>query len=154
MQRSFDDLGTPLAQTTFCVLDLETTGASAESCGITEIRAVRVRGGELLATLHTLENPGAAIPPEITLLTGITQAMVHPAPKVDSVLDALGDFVAGAVIVGHNVRFDLSFLNAAFERHGWPRLTNPSVDTCARLTEARLWCAIWSPALIRTNCGC
>ena len=47
MQRSFDDLGTPLAQTTFCVLDLETTGASAESCGITEIGAVRVRGGEL-----------------------------------------------------------------------------------------------------------
>jgi len=48
VQRSFDDLGTPLAQTTFCVLDLETTGASAESCGITEIGAVRVRGGELL----------------------------------------------------------------------------------------------------------
>ena len=82
MQRSFDDLGTPLADTTFCVLDLETTGATVESCGITEIGAVRIRGGELLGTFHTLVNPGTAIPPEITFLTGITQAMVRPAPKV------------------------------------------------------------------------
>jgi DNA polymerase III subunit epsilon len=131
VQRSFDDLGTPLAETTFCVLDLETTGASADSCGITEIGAVRVRGGELLGTFHTLVNPGAVIPPEITMLTGITQAMVLPAPKVDAVLEPFADFVAGTVVVGHNVRFDLSFLNAALERHGWARLTNPSVDTCA-----------------------
>jgi DNA polymerase-3 subunit epsilon len=131
VQRSFDDLGTPLAETTFCVLDLETTGATVESCGITEIGAVRVRGGELLGTFHTLVNPGTAIPPEITFLTGITQAMVLPAPRIDAVLDALADFVAGTVIVGHNIRFDVSFLNAAFERHGWSRLSNPTVDTCA-----------------------
>src|SRR4029453_2380621 len=98
VQRSFDDLGTPLAETTFCVLDLETTGASADSCGITEIGAVRVRGGELLGTFHTLVNPGAVIPPEITMLTGITQAMVLPAPKVDAVLEPFADFVAGTVV--------------------------------------------------------
>ena len=131
MQRSFDDLGTPLAETTFCVLDLETTGASAATCGITEIGAVRVRGGELLGTFHTLVNPGAVIPPAITILTGITQAMVLPAPRVDGVLGALSDFVDGTVIVGHNVRFDVSFLNAALTRHDWPRLANPIVDTCA-----------------------
>ena len=131
MQRSFDDLGTPLVDTTFCVLDLETTGATAESCGITEIGAVKVKGGECLGTFHTLVNPGAVIPPEITVLTGITQAMVRPAPRVDAVLGALAEFLGGTVVVGHNIRFDVSFLNAAFERHGWARLANPTVDTCA-----------------------
>ena len=116
MQRSFDDLGTPLAHATFCVLDLETTGASADSCGITEIGAVRVRGGELLGTFHTLVNPGAAIPPAITVLTGITEAMVLPAPPIDRVLPTLLEFVGGSVVVGHNVRFDLAFLHAAMRR--------------------------------------
>ena len=131
MQRTFDDLGTPLAEVTFCVLDLETTGGSSASCGITEIGAIKVRGGECFGTFHTLVNPGMAIPPEITVLTGITHAMVSPAPRIEAVLPALAEFLAGTVIVGHNVRFDASFLHAAFERDGWGRLTNPFIDTCA-----------------------
>lgn len=131
VQRTFDDLGTPLSEVTFCVLDLETTGGSAASCGITEIGAVKVRGGECFGTFHTLVNPGMAIPPEITVLTGITHAMVTPAPRIEMVLPALAEFIDGTVIVGHNVRFDAGFLNAAFERDGWHRLGNPLVDTCA-----------------------
>jgi len=131
VQRSFDDLGTPLREVTFCVIDLETTGGSAERCGITEIGAVKLRGGECLGTFQTLVNPGAAIPPEITVLTGITQAMVLPAPRIESVLPALLEFMGDAVVVGHNVRFDLGFLRAALERSGRPRLSNRSVDTCA-----------------------
>jgi DNA polymerase-3 subunit epsilon len=131
VQRSFDDLGTPLSEVTFCVLDLETTGSVAASCGITEIGAVKVRGGECLGTFHTLVNPGQAIPPEITVLTGITQAMVLPAPRIEQVLPSLVEFLDGTVFVGHNVRFDAAFLNAALERAGWRRLANPLVDTCA-----------------------
>ncbi len=131
MQRSFDDLGTPLADVTFCVIDLETTGGSALTCAITEIGAVKVRGGECLGTFHTLVNPGLLIPPEITILTGITQSMVFPAPRIESVLPTLVEFMDGAVVVGHNVRFDVGFLNAAFERAGWPRISAAVIDTCA-----------------------
>ncbi|MEY2568867.1 MAG: polymerase subunit epsilon, partial [Actinomycetota bacterium] len=79
MQRSFDDMGTPLCDVTFVVIDLETTGGSAATCAITEVGAVKLRAGECLGTFQTLVNPGLAIPPEITYLTGITQAMVIPA---------------------------------------------------------------------------
>jgi DNA polymerase-3 subunit epsilon len=131
MQRSFDDLGTPLAQVTFCVLDLETTGASPDTCAITEVGAIRVRGGEFLGTFETLVNPGTEIPFFITVLTGITESMVVPAPTIGEILPNLLEFVGDAVIVGHNVRFDLSFLNAALSSGGYPRLGNQSVDTCS-----------------------
>jgi len=131
MQRSFDDLGAPLATVTFVVVDLETTGGSAETCAITEVGAIKLRGGECLGTFQTLVNPGLAIPPAITYLTGITNSMVLPAPEMAAVLPALLEFIGGAVIVGHNIRFDLSFLRAAADRLGFPRLTNRAVDTCA-----------------------
>src|SRR5687768_9602006 len=60
-QRSFDDLGTPLHAVTFCVVDLETTGGSPATCRITEVGALKVRGGECLGTLQTLVNPGVPI---------------------------------------------------------------------------------------------
>lgn len=130
-QLTLDDLGTPLADVTFCVVDLETTGGSPTECGITEIGAVKLCGGECLGTFQTLVNPGRAIPPEITVLTGITHAMVMPAPRIEQVLPALLEFVGDAVIVGHNVRFDVGFLQAALERDDRPRLTNRTVDTVA-----------------------
>jgi DNA polymerase-3 subunit epsilon len=131
MQRSFDDLGTPLHDVTFCVVDLETTGGSPIDCGITEVGAVKLRGGQCLGTFQTLVNPDALIPPAITYLTGITQAMVMPAPRIAEVLPAFLEFAHGTVLVGHNFRFDLAFLNAALMRHEWPRLTHRCVDTCA-----------------------
>ncbi|MEX1043444.1 MAG: exonuclease domain-containing protein, partial [Acidimicrobiia bacterium] len=85
-QRSFDELGTPLHEVTFCVLDLETTGGSTADCFITEIGAVKVRGGEVLGTFQTLVDPGAAIPASIVLLTGINQSMVIDAPRIEEVL--------------------------------------------------------------------
>ncbi|MEY2571021.1 MAG: polymerase subunit epsilon, partial [Acidimicrobiaceae bacterium] len=130
-QRSFDDLGAPLHEVTFCVVDLETTGASPETCAITEVGAVKVRGGACLGRFQTLVNPGRAIPPMITVLTGITETMVVPAPCIDEVLPALMEFIGGAVLVGHNLRFDVSFLDAALSRAGRPRLANAFVDTCA-----------------------
>jgi DNA polymerase-3 subunit epsilon len=136
-QRTFEDMGTHLSDVTFCVLDLETTGGSAADCGITEIGALRFRGGEPDGTFQTLVNPGAPIPPFITVMTGITQAMVVEAPPVEEALPAFFEFIGDAVIVGHNVRFDLGFLNAAAERLGYGRLPNRYTDT---YTLARRLC--------------
>lgn len=130
-QRTFDDLGTPLADVAFCVIDVETTGGSARDGSITEVGAVRLRGGECLGTFQTLVNPGRAIPPQITLLTGITEAMVGPAPRMHQVLPSLAEFVGDAVLVGHNIAYDLRFLNEELLRAGRPKLPNRSVDTCA-----------------------
>ncbi len=130
-QRSFDDLGTPLHEVTFCVIDLETTGGAPDRDTITEVGAVKLRGGACLGTFQTLVNPGRAIPPSITVLTGITGSMVMPAPRIEAVLPSLLEFVGDAVVVGHNVRFDLGFLGAALERDERPRLANRWVDTVA-----------------------
>ena len=130
-QRSFDDLGSPLHGVTFCVIDLETTGGSAADCFITEIGAVKLRGGECLGTFQTLVNPGCGIPSSITVLTGITDAMVVPAPRIEAVLPSLLEFIGGCVLVGHNFRFDVSFLDAALVRLGEPRLAHTCIDTCA-----------------------
>lgn len=128
-QRTLDDLGTALHEVTFVVIDLETTGSSANDCSITEIGAVKLQGGECLGTYQTLVDPGCAIPPQITIITGITQSMVMRAPHIETVLPSLIDFIGDAVVVGHNVRFDVSFVNAALVRDQRPRLANVTVDT-------------------------
>jgi DNA polymerase-3 subunit epsilon len=128
-QATLDDLGTPLCDVTFVVLDLETTGGSPATEQITEIGALKLRGGDCLGRFETLVNPGVPIPPLITVLTGITEAMVLPAPRIDEVLPAFLEFLGNAVIVGHNIRFDISFLDAACVATGRDRLTNRRVDT-------------------------
>jgi DNA polymerase-3 subunit epsilon len=130
-QQTFDDLSAPLFDVPFCVLDLETTGATPRDCEITEIGAVKYRNGELAGTFHTLVNPGVPIPPTIVVLTGITQFMVVEAPLIGEALPAFLEFLSDTVIVGHNVRFDMSFLNAAAERLGYARLANTTIDTAA-----------------------
>src|ERR1700712_5269548 len=112
-QRSLDELGVPLADVTFCVLDIETTGSDRQGDLITELGAVKVCGGERLGTFATLINPGKAIAPTVMILTGITDNMVATAPRIESVLASMLEFVGDAVIVGHNVNFDMAFLNAA-----------------------------------------
>ena len=114
-----------LCDTTFCVVDLETTGGSPGDDTITEVGAVKLRGGECLGRFQTLVDPGRAIPPRITVLTGITQSMVLRAPRIETVLPSLLEFVGDSVIVGHNVRFDLAFLDAALGRTGRGRLPEP-----------------------------
>ena len=136
-QLSFDELGTPLREVTFVVLDLETTGGSAATDAITEVGAVKVRGGEKVGELATLVDPGTGIPPVVVSLTGITQAMVSGAPRIGTVLPSVLEFLAGAVLVAHNSPFDTGFLRAACERLGlrWPR---PPVLCTARLARAVL----------------
>jgi len=130
-QRSFDDLGTPLAAATFCVLDLETTGGNRHDDLITEIGAVKVRCGEVIGTFQTLVNPGRAIPPQVSVITGLTDSIVADAPRIESVLPSLLSFLGDAVFVGHNVKFDLGFVQAALDRSGRDRWKGSVVDTLA-----------------------
>src|SRR3954451_15731807 len=122
-QRSFDELGRPLRDLTFCVVDLETTGGSAQGGSmITEVGAVKVRWGEVLGEFQTLVNPHTQIPPFIAVLTGITNSMVGQAPSIESVLPSFLEFAAGSVLVAHNAPFDVGFLKwfAARQDIPWP----------------------------------
>lgn len=137
VQGTIDDLGTPLAEVTFVVVDLETTGGSPRNAAITEIGAVKVRGGATLGEFQTLVNPGTSIPPFIAVLTGITDALVAQAPPIPSVLPAFLEFATGAVLVAHNAPFDISFLRAACgqTQTAWP---DPVVVDTARLARVVL----------------
>ena len=107
LARSLDD-------TTFVVVDLETTGgAPGLGHGIIEIGALRLRGGRIVDRFVSLVHPGRRLPRFITQLTGITEAMLAEAPPIAAVLPAFAAFAADAVLVAHNAAFDLAFLNAA-----------------------------------------
>ncbi len=136
-QLDLDFDGAPLAQTTFCVVDLETTGGSPTEGRITEIGAVKVRGGELLGEFRTFVDPQQPIPPFITVLTGITQRMVTDAPRESAAVPMLLEFLGDAVFVAHNAPYDTNFLKAACERLGldWP---NPHTVDTARLARSVL----------------
>ena len=99
-QRSFDELGRRLQDVTFCVVDLETTGGSArDGSMITEVGAVKVRGGEILGEFQSLVTPRQASPPFIAVLTGITDSMVASAPSIEQVLPQVLAFAEGTVLV-------------------------------------------------------
>ncbi|NNN12243.1 MAG: GIY-YIG nuclease family protein [Acidimicrobiaceae bacterium] len=119
-----------LANTTFSVIDFETTGTDPQVDRITEVGVVKVRGGEVLKTISSFVKQQRRIPPAITGLTGITNEMLLSAPSEESVIEAIHDVTEDSVIVGHNVSFDLGFLKAAYERVGY-ELKNTRIDTLA-----------------------
>jgi DNA polymerase-3 subunit epsilon len=134
IQATLDELGTPLREVTFVVVDLETTGGPPEECGITEIGAVKVRAGEVLGEFQTLVDPGLPIPPLVAVLTGITDRLVAGAPGLGAALPAFLEFAHGAVLVAHNAPYDTGFLRAGCARLGlaWP---DPAVVDTARLAR-------------------
>jgi DNA polymerase-3 subunit epsilon len=127
----------PLSDVTFVVVDLETTGGPATQAGITEIGAVKVRGGEVLGEFATLVEPGVGIPAHIQSLTGITPTMVRDAPSVAGAVAAFGEFARDAVLVAHNAPYDLGFLKAACVKHDLTWFPGRSLDT-ARLARVAL----------------
>ena len=131
VQASFDDLSTPLIDVTFAVLDLETTGLSPTDDRITEVGVVKARGGEVLGEFATLVNPGRSVPAAVAAVTGITDHMLAARPPIEAVLPTLVEFLRGTVLVAHNASFDTRFLAAALERHAYPPLALPVVDTAA-----------------------
>jgi DNA polymerase-3 subunit epsilon len=124
-------LDAALYEVTFVVIDVETTGGSPEDAELIEVGGAAFRGGERLGAFHSLVRADGAVPPFVTELTGITDDMVRLAPPPAAVLPRLLELVADSVVVGHNVSFDLGFLDAALARLGRPALANPRVDTLA-----------------------
>ena len=132
-QSTLQDFGRPLSEITFVVIDLETTGGAPHlGAGITEIGAVKVRGGEVLAEFKTFIDPQHPVPAYITELTGITDEMVFQSPTIAQIFPSLLEFLGSeteTVLVAQNAPFDLSFLTYAARSHGfeWPRF--PVLDT-------------------------
>ncbi len=119
-----------LSSTSFVVFDLETTGAKAPPCRITEIGAYRVKNGQVAEKFQTLVNPQTPIPWFISQLTGITDEMVRDAPVFAEVAEPFLEFIGDSVLVAHNSGFDMRFLNHEIGKvfNGY-RLANPCICT-------------------------
>jgi DNA polymerase-3 subunit epsilon len=104
------------------VVDVETTGFLPETATIIEIGAVRLSGAQVTGELFSLVDPATPIPPDITGLTGITDAMVSRAPTARVALQSFLTFATGCVLVAHNAPFDLGFLTSGCRCSGlaWP----------------------------------
>ena len=112
----------------FTVVDIETTGLSSCGAEIIEVSALRYRGDRFEAAFSSLIKPSAPIPFFITELTGITNAMVKDARDRKGVLRDFADFLAGDVIIGHNVNFDVNFLYDELSLHLGYTMKNDFVD--------------------------
>jgi DNA polymerase III subunit epsilon len=102
------------------VLDFETTGLTAAFDRTIEVAATRLVNHRPVETFHQLMHPGIRLPPFITSLTGITDAMLHGQPRPEQVMPRLRQFVRGLPIVAHNAAFDRGFLHAELARAGLP----------------------------------
>lgn len=118
----------------YVVVDVETTGGKGSRHRVTEIGAVKVLGDQIVDTFHTLLNPGRPIPPGITRLTGISDAMVAGAPVFADIAEAFAAFASDAIFVAHNVEFDYGFISAEFERMG-QAFRRPKLCTCASMRK-------------------
>ncbi len=119
----------PLVEVPFAVVDVETTGGSAAHNFLTEVAVAVFVGGRRVAVFDQLVDPGVPIPPFISSLTGISDATVAGAPPIADVLPELCRHLAGCVLVGHNLPFDVSFLDAALVANDLAPLDQLRVDT-------------------------
>ncbi|WP_297003918.1 PolC-type DNA polymerase III [uncultured Corynebacterium sp.] len=112
------------------IVDCETTGLDPAVDRIIEVAALRIRVGRPVAVFHRLVDPGRPLPGIIVSLTGLTDARVRGAPPVEEILGDLSEFLAGHTVVGHNVDFDLAFINAEISgAHRAARSVSPTVCT-------------------------
>jgi DNA polymerase III subunit epsilon len=118
-----------LEEAIFCVVDLETTGLSPTRSRICEIGAVRVERLELAGRFQTLVNPRERLPLQVAALTGIDAGALRRAPDAGVATKRFLGFSGEAVLVAHNARFDMSFLDHAVLRLAGRRLAGPVVDT-------------------------
>jgi len=125
----------------YVVFDIETNGLSSYYNEIIEISAIKVRNDKVVDRFSSLVKPNARISSFITKLTGITNEMVVDAPCIDKVLEEFISFIGDDILVGHNVSFDVNFVNTNLVMLGYGALTNDYVDNLmiARrvLTELR-----------------
>ncbi|HEY4348016.1 MAG TPA: exonuclease domain-containing protein [Gaiellaceae bacterium] len=118
-----------LSDADFVVFDLETTGLAQASARICEIGAVRIRGLEIGDTYQTLVAPRTAVPQAIRRLTGLSDDDLRGAPSVRLALHRFSSFAGGAVLIAHNARFDVGFVNRELERMTGNRIAATVIDT-------------------------
>jgi DNA polymerase-3 subunit epsilon len=119
----------PLEAARYVVVDLETTGLRPGRAAICEVGAVLVEGLTPTATFQTLVDPGVPLPPVVTSLTGIEDRDLKGAPSPIEAVKGFLDFASGAVLVAHNARFDIGFLDREVELIEGRRLAAPVIDT-------------------------
>ncbi|MBA2873955.1 PolC-type DNA polymerase III [Thermaerobacillus caldiproteolyticus] len=118
-----------LAEDTYVVFDVETTGLSAVYNTIIELAAVKVKDGEIIDRFTSFANPHHPLSITTIELTGITDDMVKDAPDVEDVLRQFYEWIGDSVLVAHNASFDIGFLNVGFKKIGLGKVTNPVIDT-------------------------
>ena len=105
--------------TTYCVLDLETTGFSPRLEKITEIGVMKYQDGKVIDKFSCFVNPEKSIPPRVVEVTGITDDMVRNAETIDKVFPKLLEFIKDSVLVAHNAEFDVGFLRHVAKELGY-----------------------------------
>ncbi|AOZ94260.1 PolC-type DNA polymerase III [Paenibacillus crassostreae] len=118
-----------LKSATYIVFDIETTGLSITHSNITELAAVKIKEGKEIDRYATFVNPHEKIPFHIQQLTNITDEMVKDAPDLEPVLHEFVKFAADGILVAHNARFDIGFIQASLKEYGLPEMPNPVLDT-------------------------
>jgi DNA polymerase III subunit alpha, Gram-positive type len=118
-----------LSEATYIVFDIETTGLSVMNSKIIELAGVKMKDGKVIEEFASFVNPHERIPYNITQLTQITDDMVRDAPELTDVLPKFIEFVGDAVLVAHNAKFDMGFIQEACKRQGHEILSNPVLDT-------------------------
>ncbi len=113
----------------FAVLDFETTGTSPRNCRVIEVGIVKVKNNKIVDTFQRFINPGAQIPPYITVLTGISDSEVRSAPFFEDIIDEMTEFIGDGIITAHNLKFDYSFLKGEFTRCSRELPPNSSICT-------------------------
>ena len=114
--------------TTYCVLDLETTGLSFRTEKITEVGIMKVKNGQVIDEFSCFVNPEKPIPQRVVEVTNITDEMVKDAETIDKVFPKILDFVGDSVLVAHNADFDIGFLKYNAKQLGYT-LNNTYLDT-------------------------
>lgn len=128
----FDFFKNPIKSQSYIVLDIETTGFSRQNDRIIEIAADKYCNGKVVEQFHTYVNPGFPVYPHITQLTGITNAMLKDAPKIQQVKKDFISFIGSDTLVGHNIiSFDIPFINEQLKTE----IRNEIIDTLRMAKE-------------------
>ncbi|MFE8699114.1 PolC-type DNA polymerase III [Cytobacillus sp. FJAT-54145] len=126
---AYNDAHRLLADDTYVVFDVETTGLSAVYNTIIELAAVKIKDGEIIDRFEAFANPHHPLSATTIDLTGITDDMVRDAPEVEEVLHRFHQWAEDCVFVAHNASFDMGFLNVGYKKAGIEKATNPVIDT-------------------------
>ncbi|RHW36405.1 PolC-type DNA polymerase III [Neobacillus notoginsengisoli] len=126
---AYNDSHRKLADETYVVFDVETTGLSAVYDTIIELAAVKIKDGEIIDRFESFANPHHRLSATTINLTGITDDMVQNAPEVGEVVQRFREWTADSIFVAHNASFDMGFLNTVYRKLGFEKAKNPVIDT-------------------------